>query len=86
MPMAAVMMPQRKHPKETICVRSTLFPTTPLIGELSACMYTGHKLACCETASCCRINCCPQQSDMLTGFAKRYSKGFRVRQYSMRKR
>ena len=39
MPMAAVMMPQRKHPKDTMCVRSTLFPTTPLIGELNACIH-----------------------------------------------
>ena len=43
MPMAAVIMPHKKHPKETICVRSTLFPTTPLIGELSACMHQKYK-------------------------------------------
>lgn len=40
MPTAAVMTPQRKHPKETMDVRSKWLPTSPLIGELSACNPT----------------------------------------------
>lgn len=36
-PIAAVMTPHRKQPKETIEVRSILLPRIPLMGELRAC-------------------------------------------------
>ena len=36
-PIAVVMMPQRKHPKATMCVLSYLSPRIPLTGELRAC-------------------------------------------------
>ena len=40
-PIAVVMTPQRKQPKATMCVRSYLSPSMPLIGELTA--YTTNQ-------------------------------------------